>query len=232
MIDSKKLVALFLDFDDFRQSQHFALHTVDALDENQDLAPRPIVVRLAVCNRVAHDALEVFWIVVLEDAHRRVGRSTTDDKRRVIVGVGDDQAALADERRQRRRVGRIAHAKDDGVFVADKGCNLARQLDVHAKRAAIAERRASRRATVTHVLRDGVDDRALVLGEAKVVVRAEVQRANRFARRAKRHVVVVALALDNVEIGARTARNRSIPAVADARVKISVRDRACACACA
>lgn len=66
-----------------------------------------------------------------------------------------------------------------------------------------------------------VDARALLLREAEVVVRAEVQQARALAGEAEGPVVVVRRALEEVKVRAGQAANGAVPRVADAAVPIS-----------
>jgi len=68
LVEKQVGLVLLLERHDFGQLGDRALHAVDALDANQDLAVGPVRLGLAVDDGLAQFALQVGHVVVLEDA--------------------------------------------------------------------------------------------------------------------------------------------------------------------
>ena len=89
------------------------------------------------------------------------------------------------------------------------------------ERAELLTRRARGHVEVADAGDGRLRARAVVLGKAEVVVRAEVERADGAARVVERPVVVVRGALHELDLGARHAAYGPVEAVADANVNVA-----------
>jgi hypothetical protein len=183
-------LVLLLELEDCRQVDERALHRVQTLNDDHNLLPRPVRLRLALGDDFAEELLERAHVVVLVHAHARAREAHADADARVVELVRDDQAALADERRNDRRVRREAHAEDRRVFVADEAGHERLGLLVQVERAALETRAAGGNAVPLQALLNDVRTSAARLGKTQVVVRRDVQCTRPGPRRLQRRVVV------------------------------------------
>lgn len=98
-----------LQFHNTGKIQERPLHAVQALDNDQNLFPRAVRLRLALTDDLPEQRLERFYIVVLEHPYIRTAQSHTKTNRRMIQLVGDDKATFGDECGNDRGVGSKTH---------------------------------------------------------------------------------------------------------------------------
>ena len=103
--------------DNLREAAQFALHRVDALDDDQNL-----VVPLLTGDGILEDELQVPDAVVLERLHLGAAQPRTLHDGVVVQRVGDDQVPLTRDGRDHRGVRREAHAHDHRRLLAHVLC--------------------------------------------------------------------------------------------------------------
>jgi hypothetical protein len=151
---------------------------------------------LALGDDLAQELLERLHVVVLEHADARAREPDADTDRGVVELVGDDEAALADERRDDGRVGREAHGHDGRVLLADEIGDERLGLLVEVECAALQPGSARADAIPLDALLDDVGAAAASLSETKVVVRRDVEGAGPSAGEGQRFVVILAVPVE------------------------------------
>ena len=79
-----------LQLHDTGKTQERPFHTVQALDNNQNLFPWAVCLWLTLTDDLPEQRLERFYIVVLEHPYIRTTKSRTKTNRRMIQLIGDE----------------------------------------------------------------------------------------------------------------------------------------------
>eukprot|EP00955_Chlamydomonas_euryale_P104944 365603-Chlamydomonas_euryale.AAC.13 len=163
---------------DVAQVAGLALHGVDALNNDDDLLPRPVRPRLPVHNRATQHAVQVARVVVAEHLDLGAAAARTHHDARVIELVAHNQRTLLRKHGNHGAVGSVAHANHDGILLAKELRHLTFQLHVHIGGATVGARSA--RADHAQPSERLLHTRRAVLvrcRKAEVVVAAQVEAA-------------------------------------------------------
>mmetsp|Transcript_10372 Transcript_10372/g.30469 ORF Transcript_10372/g.30469 Transcript_10372/m.30469 type:complete len:231 (+) Transcript_10372:459-1151(+) len=128
-------LVLLRHFRDVLQVADLALHAINALDHDEDLAPRPPRPRSPVRDGLAQHLFERFRVVVLEGPDQGAGGPTPSDDRRVVELITDDQVTSSHQRRYGRRIRAVAHVEHDRVLLAHELRDFRFELPVEGCRA-------------------------------------------------------------------------------------------------
>lgn len=153
--------------------------------------------RLSLTHALAQKRLEVHHVVMLVLPNHTPTQPRSKPNTRMVQLVRNDETPLAHERRERRRIRREPHPDNHRVLGPDKIGDEPLGLDVQVVRPNV---RAAARARDAKELdhRFGlVGAGSSGLGEAKVVVRRDVERLSRFAGEGEGGVEVGRGAVEN-----------------------------------
>ena len=154
--------------------------------------------RLTLRYRTPQHPLQVVHVVMLERPQRCASQPCPHADRRVVVRVRNDEASLAREGGNVRRVGRKAHRVNDARFLAREPCNECLGLQMQVDGTALSTRGASDEAIAVDSGRDGVSTPTGTLCKAEVVVGRNVEATDVAASRFVSRVVVGGLAFNNL----------------------------------
>ena len=219
LVNEEEELVLLLELDDAGQVAHGALHGVQTLDGDQNLLPWAVGAGLALGDGFAQRALEIAHIVVLEHGDHGSRKTGTESDRRVVQLIRDQQTALADDCGESGGVCDETHREDHGSWLPDELGDQVLNLDCELRCARVG-------AGAGHcdpVLPDGglgcIGARPLGLGEAKVVVGAQVEGLGCGACHLEGVVAVVRLAVEQGDEASRDTGGGPREAVVDPHLK-------------
>ena len=206
-ISSTDLI-LVLELDHTGQVDQSTFHTVETLDDDQNLLPWTMRLRLSLTDNFPQQRLEVVHIVVLEHANISPAQPNTEPDRSVVEFVRDDQAAFVDQRGDDCRVGRKTHRADKRILLPDELGDQCLRNSVQLGRAAFETRPACGHTVPLQPLLNRVCTSATGLSEPEVVVRGDVQSARAGAGEREIQVIIVRFTIEKVDGASRHARGR------------------------
>jgi hypothetical protein len=171
----KTHLVLLLELDQLRQIDQRSLHRVETLDGDHDLLPRSMRPRLTLTDDLPQQRLQILHVVVLELPHARSAHPDSEPDRRVVQLVRNDEASLAYERRDGRRVCSEPHRDDERVVFAQEPRDESLRLDVKVERAGIETGSGGGNTVTLNAFLYGVGAASGSLGKAEVVVGGDIE---------------------------------------------------------
>ena len=126
-------LVLLLELHDRREVAKGAFHTVQTLDNDQNLLPWAVGLGLTLTDHLTKQVFQVVHVVVLE--HANVGTTETDTSTNgsMVQLIRDNQTTLGDQSGDDSRVGRETHRAEESRLHAHETRNKRLGLDVQVE---------------------------------------------------------------------------------------------------